>query len=220
MRSFNFAYDEYYHLYNRGVEKRKIFLTAYDYARFTTLLYISNGTRAVNLEEEGKLLSGLLSIDRGEPLVAIGAYCLMPNHFHVLVREKSKNGVSKFMQKVTTGYTMYFNKMNDRTGSLFQGTFKAQHASDDIYLKYLYAYIHLNPAKLVNARWREEGISAKDRRYVETYPHSSYMDYLKKKRTEEVLLSRQEFPDYFDESKAFKDEMHEWLDFASVDGLK
>ena len=87
----------------------------------------------------------------------------MPNHFHILVKEKIENGISKFMGKLTTGYSMYFNKRYDRTGSLFQGVFKSVHADSDEYLKYLFAYIHLNPIKLINPEWKENGIKDKNR---------------------------------------------------------
>jgi putative transposase len=216
-RPFNFAEGEFYHLYNRGTEKRKIFLHAWDYERFISLLYLANSSRPVDVKLQGENLEEILKIDRGEPIVAIGAYCLMPNHFHVLAREISKGGISKFMQKMTTGYTMYFNKINERSGNLFQGRFKAEHASDDRYLKYLFAYIHLNPAKLVNAAWREKGISTKDRMYVATYPHSSYQDYMDSNRTRGVILSKNEFPEYFMDAGSFKNEMDEWLEYANLE---
>jgi len=212
-RPFNFAEGEYYHLYNRGTEKRNIFLTPANYQRFMTLLFLSNSIRPVDLEEVGSHLTQVIHLDRGEPIVAIGAYCLMPNHFHLLVRETSSGGISKFMQKVTTGYTMYFNKLNRRTGGLFQGKFKAEHAADDRYLKYLFAYIHLNPAKLVNPLWREKGIDAEGRKYIKAYAYSSYQDYLSD-RKESAILSRSAFPEYFADARAFESEMDEWLDFS------
>ncbi len=78
-----------------------------------------------------------LSLPRGNQLVSIGAYCLMSNHLHLLLREEEESGISLFMQKVSTAYTMYFNRKYKRTGSLFAGRFKAQHAGNDNYLKYL-----------------------------------------------------------------------------------
>jgi len=110
------------------------------------------------LSLQGSTLYDLKKINRGEQLVNIVTYCLMSNHFHLLIYEKTEGGISKFMQKVTTAYTMYFNKSKQRTGALFQGKFKAKHASiNDNYLKYLVAYIHLNPIKLIDAQWKENG---------------------------------------------------------------
>lgn len=152
----------------------------------------------------------------GEPLVDIAAYCLMPNHFHLLIQEIEEGGISKFMQKLTTGYTMYFNKKNDRNGSLFQGKFKATHVADDRYLRYLISYIHLNPIKLIEPKWKETGITDKTRaeRYLETYSQSSYLDYLGKKRLEEMILSREALPEYFSSGTDFKTFVTEWLIYS------
>ena len=108
---------------------------------------------------------------------------------------------------------MYFNTKYDRSGTLFQGKFKAEHAAEDRYLKYLFAYIHLNPAKLVDSKWREKGINLEAARYVKNYHHSSYKDHLLE-RKEGAILSRNEFPEYFTTAKDFESEMNEWLFFA------
>jgi putative transposase len=142
-RSFDFSLGEFYHIYNRGVEGRDLFLSDYDRARFVKLLYLSNSTEPYKFDRiKGKALH---EIKRGDALVAIGAYVLMPNHFHLLIREVSDGGISKFMEKLATGYSAYFNKLNNRKGVLFQNRFRAEHVDNDEYLKYLYAYIHLNP---------------------------------------------------------------------------
>jgi len=149
-RILPFSTGEYYHIYNRGTEKRDIFLDKADYLRFIVLLYISNNIEAVhisNLREQGKFLRDIINLERKETLVDIGTYCLMPNHFHLLIKEKRAGGISEFMKKISTGYSMYFNKRYERTGRLFEGTFKSVHADSDEYLKYLFAYIHLNPIK-------------------------------------------------------------------------
>ena len=117
-RPFAFAEGEFYHLYNRGTEKRKIFLSERDYERFISLMFLSNSSQAVDVKLQGSNLDEILQNDRGKPLVAIGAYCLMPNHFHLLACEITKGGISKFMQKMTTGYTMYFNQKQKRVGPL------------------------------------------------------------------------------------------------------
>lgn len=116
----------------------------------------------------------------------IGAYCLMPNHFHILVYEKEEKGVSMFMQKLMTAYTMYFNKKYDRTGALFGLSFKAKHVTDDNHLKFLFPYIHLNPLEAVG-----------DRKNLQRYAYSSYPDYLGTDRKEKSILETKSFPDYF-----------------------
>lgn len=217
MRRFTFTEGEYYHLYNRGTDKRTIFLTHADYQRFMALMFLANSFTAVDLGEAGSTLSKIIHIDRGNPLVAIGAYCLMPNHYHFLVRETTLGGISKFMQKMSTGYTMYFNKLHDRTGNLFQGKFKAAHATDDRYLKYLFAYIHLNPAKLTNSPLESAGTIADSTNFVRSYPYSSYKDYITA-RDENAVLARAEFPEYFQNADEFENEMTEWLQFAQLPG--
>src|SRR3989338_5492140 len=140
-RNLTFAPGEFYHIYNRGTEKRKIFLSARDHERFLSLLYLANGEERVDMKRQGRTLSELMLQDKGKKLVEVCAYCLMPNHFHLILKEIDEGGISKFMQKIITGYTMYFNKNYERSGALFQGKFKSEHAKNDRYLKYLIAYL-------------------------------------------------------------------------------
>src|SRR3989338_7110933 len=128
-RKLTFSIGEYYHLYNRGVEKRDIFLEKMDSVRIQRLIYLANGANPIRFSEtESRVLD---SIDRGSPFVAVGAYVLMPNHFHILVNEIIENGLSRFMEKLATGYSMYFNKKYERVGPLFQGRFKGEHVDND-----------------------------------------------------------------------------------------
>lgn len=215
-RDILFAPSEFYHIYNRGTEKRNIFSTGPDYERFLALLYLCNSEKMVQLYSyQRPTLSQLLSLDRGDTLVDICAYCLMPNHFHILIRGKEKGGISRFMQKLTTGYTMYFNQRNDRTGALFQGRFKASHIQDDTYLRYLLSYIHLNPIKIIDSRWKENGIKNRKhaQTFLETYPYSSYRDYAGENRTHRLILSRSVLPRYFLFAGDFKLATQEWLQY-------
>ena len=141
-RKVTFAQNEYYHIYNRGVEKRPIFSDKASYDRFLVLMYLCNTKEPIRLPRDFTLnLREIFSTKRTEQLIEVCAYCLMPNHFHLLVKEGRENGkgISQYMQKLTTAYTMYFNTRNSRSGSLFQGVFRAKHANQDEYLKYLYS---------------------------------------------------------------------------------
>lgn len=211
-----FGVGEFYHLYNRGTEKRAIFMDEYDYRRFVTLLYLCNSKLTVNIEQEiknGTTFSELMRIDRGACIVNIGAYCLMPNHFHLLVREKEEGGTSLFMKKLSTAYTMYFNSKYSRNGALFQGRYKSKHADDDEYLKYLFAYIHLNPVKIIDPLWKENGITDRTtaERYLEQYTYSSYHDYMGKEREESPIITPSAFPEYFTETQTFEEFVDYWL---------
>lgn len=218
-RKFAFSVGEYYHIYNRGVEKRDIFMSPEDHTRFHKMLFVANGTKPVVFKTiQGRPLD---IIETGEKIVAIGAYCLMPNHFHLLVKEIVEGGISIFMEKLSTGYSMYFNKKHDRTGALFQGKFKAEHVDSDEYLKYLFAYIHLNPVKLIEPIWKETGIRDKKKaeKYLLRHVHSSYLDYIGKEREERLILSKNEFPEYFHDTRDFSEYIADWLNYADESTL-
>jgi putative transposase len=221
MRNLTFSVEEFYHVYNRGVEKRLVFLDQQDYYRFISLLYLANGDRPLNMREIRVTtpihFSGLKRIDQGEKLVDIGAYCLMPNHFHLLLRERVEGGISKFMQRVLTAYSMYFNKKNQRIGSLWEGVYRAQHADSDDYLKYLFSYIHLNPIKLIQSDWKEKGLLniEKAKKHLKTFEHSSFLDYMEEKRYQNIVLNRKNFPEYFLNKLDFESELLEWLSFSA-----
>ncbi|MFA6536675.1 MAG: transposase [Candidatus Paceibacterota bacterium] len=215
-RDLSFAPGEFYHLYNRGADKREIFLEPYDYARFTKFLYLANSVSPVNLRETP---SNAFSFVKNDTLVDIGAYCLMPNHFHLLVREKSDGNITKFMRKLLTSHSKYFNKKHKRSGTLFEGRFKAKHVNGDDYLKYLLAYIHLNPVKLIDSKWKEDGIKdiEKAKKHLTNYKHSSYLDYLNSNREEEKILNKNGFPEYFETAKGFQSMINNWLDYKNLD---
>jgi len=191
-----------------------IFKDKEDYERFIGLMYACNqieNFKADNLQKD----EGLFNVKRKNLLVNIGAYCLMPNHFHILIIQVEDDGITKFMQKLTTAYVMYFNKKYERTGSLFEGKFKAEYAGNDRYLKYLYSYVHLNPIKLIQKNWKEERIKDKDEalEYLNRYKYSSYLDYLGENRVQNKVLNMNSFPQYFSSKKAFKNDIFEWLSY-------
>ena len=184
-RNLEFGVDEWYHCYNRGVDRRKIFLGKKDYDRFLALLYLGNSSIPAHLSnltqsKQGSTLLGLaMEEERGETLVDVGAYCLMPNHYHLLIREKEPGGITEYMRKLGTGYTMYFNKKEERTGPLLGGTFKAKHIADDRYFRRVVNYIHANSAELVEPKWKE-GVARSPKKTAEflaSYQYSSLPEY-------------------------------------------
>lgn len=207
--------EEFYHVYNRGTDKRTIFIDEADYRRFIELLFLSNSEYLVKVRDIRRATKSIFEFDRGKQLVAISTYCLMPNHFHILLTPLVDNGISIFMGKLCTSYSMYFNKRYDRTGSLFQGTFKSQHIDSDEYFKYLFSYIHLNPVKLIQTNWKEEGIAnvALALQYLDTYAYSSFLDFCDVVREEGSILDPQVFPDYFPKKDSFRKEILEWITF-------
>ncbi|MFA4975428.1 MAG: transposase [Candidatus Paceibacterota bacterium] len=154
-------------------------------------------------------------------MVDVGAYCLMPNHFHILIYEKSDSNISLYMKKLLTAYVMYFNKKYKRTGSLFEGKFKAQHVDSDRYLKYLFSYIDLNPVKLIQKDWKEVGIKNKIQAYnfALEYRYSSFTEDRKDENKSEIqkIVNITHFPKYFLNFKDLKEEIFEWLMFPRKD---
>ncbi len=216
-RKVSFAVGEYYHLYNRGTEQRNIFRSDFDLLRFSFLLYVCNSTKSIDVRELKENTEGLPfgKIDRGETIVDIGSWCLMPNHFHILVKEKMEGGITKFMLKLATAYSMYFNKLYNRSGRLFQGPFQSSHINKDEYLKYLFAYIHLNPIKLIDFNWKEIGISNKSlaQSHLSNYQYSSYFDYIGTTRDFSLILNKEAFPNYFLGSHDFTHFVNDWLTY-------
>jgi len=209
LRKQVFAQGEFYHLYNRGTEKRVIFQSEKDYLHFLFLMYVCNTTKSIELRNLNE------NFDRGETIVDIGAYCLMPNHFHILIRERIDNGISKYMLKLMTAYTMYFNKKYSRTGKLYEGTFKSTHVNTDNYLKYLYSYVHLNPAKLIDKNWRQNNQRNRNKlfNYSLSYIYSSIGEYVEQKFR---ILDPSNFPLYFRKPINHKKELFEWLNHKEM----
>lgn len=175
LRSTPLVNGEYYHVYNRGValqptysSKREYerFLLCLSYYRFNNLPFkLSRLLQIPNDEREATMASLEKTNDKAVELIA---FCLMPNHFHILIKQISEGGISKFMKQITDSYTRYFNTKNERVGPLFQGTFKAVHVENDNQLIHLSRYIHLNP--LVSYVVRESDFL--------DYPWSSLKNYL------------------------------------------
>jgi len=192
-----------------------------DYDRFLILLYLSNSTKPVRIDDltQGRTLGELFALNRDKPLADLCAYCLMPNHFHLLICEKTEGGISRFMQKLMTGFTMYFNTRYERTGALFQGKYKASHVDNDRYLKYLLSYIHLNPTKLIEPKWKETGIANRLRaeKWLKNYQYSSWLDYSGKDRIERRILNTGVLEEYYDYKAPsdFKESVTEWFDNQS-----
>ncbi len=206
-----FVESEYYHLYNRGVDKRTIFTSPGDHKRFLMLLYLANSNEEIRISNilKSNTYEEVFSRERGEPLVSIGAYCLMPNHFHLLLTPRTEGGVSRFMLKIQTGYSMFFNTKYERSGSLFQGPFKSIRADTDRYLNYLFAYIHLNPAKIRERNWKEKVYKRNDLlKFVESYPYSSYEAYL---NNAHIITDPKAFPEYFSSQEEVRSHITDWL---------
>ena len=145
IRNITFTNGEYYHVFNRGVDKRIIYNTKeQQYFFFNRLKLLNTIDSRKYIANKRSRYKDKIITGNGEELISIVAYCLLPNHFHLLLKQKVDNGISQFMQRLGTSYTKFFNQQEDRSGSLFQGKFKATHLSDNFSLPILSAYVNLN----------------------------------------------------------------------------
>ena len=210
-RRLQFAPNEYYHVYQRGIEGRPIFLDEEDRRRFVRLLYACNTTERVSVRSLG--MTTIFEFDRNERLTDIGAYCLMENTFHLLLRERMEGGISAFMQKVMTAYTMYFNAKYNRSGRLYEGPYRAEHLNTRQRIKYVFTYIHLNPVSRIEPEWKGAGVRKLNRTkaFLEDYAYSSLHDYQGRERDESQVLNQDAFPKYFKQRGAFDAMIREWL---------
>jgi putative transposase len=206
-RKTPFAEKEYYHIYSRGVEKRKIFLNTKDYNRFVALLYIMNQNVSFRfdnfLQAHKNNLEEIFKEKRDKTLVSILGYCLMPNHFHLILYEHTEGGISKFMGKLLTAYSMYFNKKYERSGPLVTHPFRSEHISNESQYMYIFSYVHLNPLSIIYKDWKENCIKNKKeaKEFLERYKFSSYQDFLGKNRIESVIVDLSMVPEYIKDMK-------------------
>lgn len=181
MRKDELVLDNIYHIYNRGVEKRLLFLDNGDYSRFIQGLAIFNDVEpALNFKYKIDKVEN--STEKKKPLVDILSFCLMPNHFHLLIKQKEDAGITRFMRKLCVGYANYFNLKYQRVGSLFQGKFKSVLIDSESQFVHIPYYIHSNPLGLIFPDWKNQGIkeSKKALDFLGSYKWSSYRDYIGK----------------------------------------
>lgn len=186
MRKFQFIPGSYYHVCNRSNNETSIFFDKKDYARFlfSILSYqapvpfynIGRQTSYFVKHSMFNISSDILKKVAASRKVVLNLFAIMPNHFHLLVQEKSKKGISLYLQRIQNGYAKYFNTKYKKRGHLFQGAFRAIPVETDEQLLYLSAYIHRNPREL--KEWRNKEME---------YPWSSYQDFVKHNRWEELL---------------------------------
>jgi len=145
----------------------------------------------------------------------------MPNHFHLLIKQRGTGGIVTFMQKLGTGYTNYFNKKYDRVGSLFQGRFKAVLVEEDRHFIHLPYYLHANPLSISEPHWFEKSIRdvKKAARFLDSYRWSSHLDYLGKKNFPSVT-QRDFLLAFFGGATQYKKDMFRWLEENSAEEIK
>ncbi|MFH1129167.1 MAG: transposase [Patescibacteria group bacterium] len=200
---------EIYHILNRSIDKKKIFLNDKDYFRFVHDLFEFNDE---SLASKYSVLEGPNIRKPRKLLVNIHAFCLMPNHYHLLISEIREGGISKFMQKLGAGYVRYFNARYKRKGTIFESRYKSILISNSNHFLNLPYYIHLNPLDLKFPEWRERKIKDynKATEYLDKYRWSSHMDYSNIKNFPSVT-DRKLLLDIFGGEEKYKQSINRWL---------
>ena len=204
--------DSYYHIYNRGVNKAKIFKNSIDHKTFLQFLkiYLSlrdkitlqNSIETVNNWQERDKIVRLLRLNNFAEEIDLLAYCLMPNHFHLLVKQKSTTAIQSFMRSLLSKYSMYFNITHSRSGPLFEGRYKAVLVKSEEQLVHLSRYIHLNPKEKA-ITWKFSSLSNYLGQINQTWvkpaeilslfskekPNSSYSSFINQKDEDFTLLN-------------------------------
>jgi len=183
-----------FHIFNRGVDKRETFMDDKDRQRFLDALSRFN-----------------LGKDEKHKAVKILCFSLMPNHYHLLVEEASEGGISKFMQRLGTGYTMYFNKRYKRTGSLFETYYKYSQIQKEAHFLHISRYIHLNPLSNIYPKWKSLGVKNPDKakRFLSNYKWSSYSSYIKEEKI--VFVDNKIILDCFKDKNDYEQFVISWI---------
>lgn len=215
--------DEIYHIISRGTGDSVIFQDENDYYRGVFSLYEFNTINSIEIRKQRELrkkfkasggATSAIYLDKRDFFVEILAFCFMPNHIHLLLRQIKENGITNFMRKVGTGYANYFNKKYNRKGHLFQGRFLPVHIKDDKQLKIVFAYIHANPVSIIEPGWKEKGIKEPEKAilFLENYKWSSYLDYIGKKNFPSVT-KRDFLLEVMGNENGCRDFMDNWINY-------
>lgn len=185
-----------YHITLRRIDDSLLFKNIDDYYRGIFSIYEFNTTKPTTIQNRRKIRAAIkkvikkknrgrvsIIIDERDKLVEVLAFCFMPNHVHLLIKQLKDGGITKFMSKVGTGYAGYFNRKYKRKGYVFQNRFLSVRIKDNDQLETIFVYIHTNPVALVEPGWKEKGVKnpKKAAKFLENYKWSSYPDYLSKK---------------------------------------
>ncbi|MDI6591908.1 MAG: transposase [Patescibacteria group bacterium] len=211
---------EIYHIVIRAIEGLKLFRDKKDKLRMIHDLFeFNDDDPVISTHRKSKIIKGTRTVlvplkKKRKMLVEILAFCLMPNHVHLLVRQLREGGISKFMRKIGAGYGIYYNKKYKRTGHIFQGKYRIVHIKTQEQLKTVFVYIHSNPVSLIVPNWKEKGIKEikKVINFLENYKWSSYPDYLEKKNFPS-LTNREFLTKIMDGFKGCQEFVNGWLQF-------
>lgn len=228
-RKEQFIVGETYHIISRGIDDNLLFKDIDDYYRGIFSIYEFNNAKPVSIKHRREIRSrfkkairdrvsdgldsvSLIEKDEREKMVEILAFCFMPNHIHLLLKQVQEHGITHFMGKFGAGYGGYFNRKNKRKGYVFQNRFKGVHITDDNQFKIVVPYIFTNPIALIYPGFKEKGIKDTDkvRDFLENYKWSSYLDCIGNKNFPSVT-DREFLLEVMDGENGCKGAVENWI---------
>lgn len=229
MRKEKFVPEEYYHIYNRTIAQYSVFNNESNAKRLLQAFLFSNSTKSSEAfqilrdNKESSFKEALDVIKRGEKLVDLLCYAIMPDHYHLLVKERKENGIINFVHKCDISISKYINIKTNRKGPLFESRFKSKHIAENDYLVHLSAYIHLNPLDVIKGKeWREHKLDnwSETRKPLLNFPWSSLKFFLGKENVNDFnsIVSGQEIiTDQFKNIAEYESHLKNWATNSDVE---
>jgi len=230
MREIEFSPGEYYHIYNHGIDEKEVFPSGEYFKRALVSLVAFNDQKdsVANLsrfvEEPSKLVDEYTP-DSRDRIVDIIAFTFLPTHYHLFIRERAQDGISRFMHRFSKGYSRFYNLKHDRSGPLWQGSFKVKHIDTEQYFNHIISYIHLNILDLSMPHWREGEVGnwQKASTDLSSYLWASYQYYRNGTSVlpyASLILTKPEwFSDYYPQKEDFEKTLRNWSSRFSQDAL-
>ena len=221
LRKEKFVPGEYYHIYNRTILNSPEFKDKANASKLSQCFLLANSTnssKAFDYLRTGNNPNFDTAVEiarQGEKFVDILCYSIMPDHYHLLLKERVEKGITNFLQRCNTSISKYINKKKNRSGPLFESRFKSKHINDNKYLLHLSLYIHLNPLDIIIGKgWRENKLKDWNnaKRKLLTYPWSSLRAFIDERHTNLIISGMDIILDQFDSKKEYENFLQSWTE--------
>lgn len=221
LRKENFTPGEYYHVYNRTLFNNPVFDDQKNCERLLQALLLANSTKAglafqfLRNHKDATVDNALEIISDGKKLVDVVCYAVMPDHYHLLLREKEEGGISSFLHRCNISIAKYVNTKTNRRGPLFESLFQSKHITDNEYLLHLSLYIHLNPLDFLEGKsWRKHGLKnwTQAKKKLLNYPYSSLKSFLQKENSDKIISGIEIIKEQFKNESEYESFLCSWSD--------
>ncbi|MEW5907726.1 MAG: transposase [Patescibacteria group bacterium] len=219
LRKEKFTTNEYYHIYNRTLSNSPFFREKSNCERLIKALLLANSTQASQAlqflrDNKNAPIENALEIAKnGKKLVDVVCYVIMPDHYHLLLKERLEGGITSFIHRCNISVAKYINTKINRHGPFFESLFKSKHITTNEYLLHLSLYIHLNPLDFISGKqWRRHKIQNwnKIRNRLIAYPYSSLKNFLEKNYNDKILSGTEIIKKQFKNKMGYESFLHEW----------